>query len=735
MRKFYLKQLLLATAILFAVDVYAQCPTITLGSNPTVCSGTSIVPLSYTATTGFPNQYRIDWATLTDVPNRLFASSPTGGTIDLHFFLPPSAGTYSGTLYVRTATCESIGYSFSVTFTPGPAVTGVTWPNVCQGTSSTTLSFTTSGSPNQYSIDWYPDSNTAGLIDVPLTTIPGGPVPINNVPSIAGTYYGALYVKSTATGCTSSPWGFAVVVGSNITLGSNPNICFGSTTGSLSYSAATLGANQYRIDWDATANTAGFSDLSWNTLPASPITLSGIPSVSGTYSGNLFVRNSSLGCESSGKPFSVIIGPTITLGSNPITCLASFVSISYTTTTGSPNQYRIDWDNAANAAGIADVSLSPFPGGSVLNFGNIPAPVGTYYGTLFVKSTGSGCESPGYPVNVTVTNKPTITPGPNPNVCSGISTAPLTYSATTGSPNQYYIDWDLAANGNGLVDVPITSLPPSPITITGIPTSPPGIGITFLGILYVKNSGLGCVSTGSPISVTTIQTSIGLGAPPTICQGVTSSSVTYSSTVGSPNQYRIDWNAAANSAGMVDVPLTTLPPSPIPYNGIPTTAGTYSGNLFVRNSTNGCESVAFPVSVNVNGVTGGTVLANQIICSAGNPVAFTQSVWSTGSGALTYQWQTSADNINFTNIASATGTTYDVPAGLLNTTYYRRTTSSLLNSVSCNANSNTLTVTVNTPVTGGTIAADQTICSSGDPCRVQSNCCCYRGRYINLPVV
>ncbi|MBK9734631.1 MAG: hypothetical protein IPO92_06550 [Saprospiraceae bacterium] len=58
--------------------------------------------------------------------------------------------------------------------------------------------------------------------------------------------------------------------------------------------------------------------------------------------------------------------------------------------------------------------------------------------------------------------------------------------------------------------------------------------------------------------------------------------------------------------------------------------------------------------------------------------------------------------------------TYDAPSGLTVTTYYRRVTTSTLNSVACTTNSNCITVTVNN-VTGGTVAADQTICSSGDP--------------------
>ncbi|NQV17217.1 MAG: hypothetical protein HQ534_01545, partial [Armatimonadetes bacterium] len=80
----------------------------------------------------------------------------------------------------------------------------------------------------------------------------------------------------------------------------------------------------------------------------------------------------------------------------------------------------------------------------------------------------------------------------------------------------------------------------------------------------------------------------------------------------------------------------------------------------------------------------------------------------TGDGTLTYQWQDSPDNSTFTNISGATSTTYD-PSTLTQTTYYKRITTSTAGNT-CTAESNVLTVTVN-DVTGGTIAADQTICS------------------------
>jgi hypothetical protein len=81
-------------------------------------------------------------------------------------------------------------------------------------------------------------------------------------------------------------------------------------------------------------------------------------------------------------------------------------------------------------------------------------------------------------------------------------------------------------------------------------------------------------------------------------------------------------------------------------------------------------------------------------------------VASTGSGTLSYQWQSNTTSCAaaFTNIAGATGATYDAPAGLIVTTYYRRVTTSTLNAVACTANSNCITVTVTPNTWAGTVS-------------------------------
>ena len=182
---------------------------------------------------------------------------------------------------------------------------------------------------------------------------------------------------------------------------------------------------------------------------------------------------------------------------------------------------------------------------------------------------------------------------------------------------------------------------------------------------------------------------------PTICNG---SSVVL--TASGASTYT--WSPSTGLSETTGPTVTANPSSTTTY----TVTGT---------DANGCMNTT-TVTVTVNNVTAGVIAADQTICSGGDPVAFTQTTAATGSGTLTYEWQSNTTGCGGTwsSIPGATGTTYDIPAGLATTTYYRRVVTSTLNGVSCSISSNCLTVNINN-VTAGSIAADQTICSGGDP--------------------
>ena len=193
----------------------------------------------------------------------------------------------------------------------------------------------------------------------------------------------------------------------------------------------------------------------------------------------------------------------------------------------------------------------------------------------------NGCASTAS-VSLVVNATPTITLGTNPSVCVGTTSANLPYTATTGSPNQYSIDYDATANGQGFVDVNNAPLPVTPIVLA-VPVAPT-LG-TYNGTLTIRNSATTCSSITYPITVTILaipNAGTVSGASP-LCVGVMS---TYTSS-GDPGG---TWTSTMPSVASVN-----------PTTGVVTTvaSGTTDITYTVSNGGN-CNPVASFKTLNVS---------------------------------------------------------------------------------------------------------------------------------------
>lgn len=97
-------------------------------------------------------------------------------------------------------------------------------------------------------------------------------------------------------------------------------------------------------------------------------------------------------------------------------------------------------------------------------------------------------------------------------------------------------------------------------------------------------------------------------------------------------------------------------------------------------------------------VTAPVMSGDQTVCSLTDPNAFTISTAATGSGTLSYQWQSSTVNCSsgFSDISGETGSTMD-PSALAVTTYFRVIVTNSTGGGSCTATSNCITITVYNP--------------------------------------
>ncbi|MEK7817300.1 MAG: hypothetical protein AAB281_03510, partial [Actinomycetota bacterium] len=231
-------------------------------------------------------------------------------------------------------------------------------------------------------------------------------------------------------------------------------------------------------------------------------------------------------------------------------------------------------------------------------------------------------------------------------------------------------------------------------------------------------NGVVCIANGNCVTVTV--NAVNPGATPgnnqTIALGA--DPVAFVSGVGGSGSGSITYQWQSNTSGcgggFSDITgataITYDPPTGL-------TQTTYYQRLTIS-TLNGvaCSAGADCIILTLNGVEGGAIGGDQTICPGGDPASLPNVLGGSGDGAISYQWQSSTTGCSggFSNIAGTNAAMYNPPAGLTQTTYYRRVTTSTLNGVPYSANSNCVIVTVNTVNSGG-VGNDQAVCTAGDP--------------------
>jgi len=181
----------------------------------------------------------------------------------------------------------------------------------------------------------------------------------------------------------------------------------------------------------------------------------------------------------------------------------------------------------------------------------------------------------------------------------------------------------------------------------GDPIPGTGAGLTWSGLLsgngyYAIGTNTvtscdGSTSNTVNISTTANPTITTASAAANVCFNSSSqnSTLSYSGTTASPTTYSISWNAAAQSAGLVNVTTTVLPASPVIVPVAANVApGIYTGSIYVSNA-NGCVSFGKAFTLTVNSPPSApTGIASQVFCSG----SMVSNLSATGSAI---QWYTS----------------------------------------------------------------------------------------------
>ena len=145
----------------------------------------------------------------------------------------------------------------------------------------------------------------------------------------------------------------------------------------------------------------------------------------------------------------------------------------------------------------------------------------------------------------------------------------------------------------------------------------------------------------------------------------------------------------------------------------PATAGVGTHSIqYTYIAPNSCSNIANTSIVVQPPINGNTVIQNQTICSGSIPAIISGTSPGGGSGVYTYEWQSSADQLNWFTIPGATQVDYTQATVMISSAYFRR----LVYSGVCTPDiSAWVSVQVNPPITDNVINASQTICSGQTP--------------------
>lgn len=768
MKKSLLSLLIFIVCSVQAISQSATFTTIPAASNGTinVCAGSTILFTSTVnpATLVAPAVYSWDFGNgqTASIPGPIGIAYNTTGTYTVTYNITHANGTLTqSTLTVNvsaapsvTPTIAAVGSQTSCEqlYTVGGIPMIQTNGNNCNCNQYTGPMISLNNANNQ------PTGTTATIhwgangLGGTTTTFPIGSANIlnnpfnfpgqqnNNVPAGPASHYNSpgsynlMYLVNYPNGCTYSTYVIMSYGAAAISLGTlsaqtqcNPLIY------NLTFANQTPG-NTYVINWgDGTPNTT-------YTYPNLPLLPNGVPhqyspstcvnGVPQPYNITVTATNPCQGSTTTSTigPFNVSQLPTSTFTSNPGNSICQNQSITFTNTSNGglsvangqcSNAYNfgwsIDYSNGLSGPGYQVTSgTMGDPFNIPLNNGSNQITVqftqpGTY--SVSLDAVNSSCGNDNETKTITVNPIP-IVPNQTATICSGSTfvITPQNNPPNTIIPTGTTYSWvaTTTPNVSGEVNGNNDTISGTLVNLTNVNQT-----VIYTVTPFVN----GCQGAPFTLTVTVIPAVVVPNFTQTICNGgaFTVNPTNAPPTTIIPAGTTFAWTVVDNPNVSGESNGTGMPLSQTLTTNVASPAQSVVYNVVATSPTVGCPNTIFTVTVNINLVTPPTISSDTTICAGGDPSAFVNTTLATASGTLTYQWQSATVAAGpYTNISGATGPTYNPPAGISVTTYYRVIVTSTLNGVACTATSNTRIVTVNN-VSAGLLSTSQTICSGGDP--------------------
>lgn len=490
-----------------------------------------------------------------------------------------------------------------------------------------------------------------------------------NVAPTANTTYTVTVTNSY--GCTTTATSAAVNVSpvsvAGTISGGGGTVCSGTNSTVLTVSGYTG-----TIQWQSSPNNTTFTNISGATSASFTAT---------NLNATTYYRAvvTSTPCSSATSASVVVnvspisVAGTISGGGGTVCSGTNSTALTLAGHTGS-----VQWQSSPN-----NTTFTNIPGATSANYTATNLSATTYYRAVVTSAPCSSATSASVVVNVSPVSVAGSISGAT-TVCAGTNTTALTLSGYTGT-----IQWQSSTNNVTFAN--ISGATSATYTATNLSTT------TYYRAV-VTSSPCSAATTFASAEITVSPTSVSgtISGAATVCSGTNSTLLTLSGYMGS-----IQWQSSPDNTTFTNISGATG----VTFTATNLTATTYYRAVVTSGVCASVNTTSVSVVVNPTSVAG-TVTADQnSVCSGTN-----STLLSVSGHVGSIQWQSSADDVTFTDISGATGTTYTA-TNLTATTFYRvRVTSGVCASVT----SASEVIDVFPVSVAGTISGAGTVCAGSD---------------------
>ena len=700
-----------ATTFTILVNPSARVSTVT---NKTVCNGGTLAAINFSTTnTGGNTTYT--WTN--DTPLIGLAASGTG---NISSFTAINTGTSPiiATITVtpsytnNSVTCSGTATTFTITVNPTGQINPISNQVLCNGTSTTTVAFSTVNTGGSTTYTWTNSNTAIGLPATGTGTINAFNVTNTTPNAITATITVTPSFSNGTPTCPGQTQSFTITVNPSPAVSFSPvnqTICSGDTSALVNLSSTTSGAT---FSWTAVQPTGitGVTTSGTNTIPVQTLVNTTNAPITITYAA-VAATNDASACAGSTYNYTITVKPRPSITESFANAICSGGTFSITPAnstlnsipTGTTYSWSLPTVTGGVTGGAAGVNQTTI-GGTLVNPTNI-----VQTATYTVTPSFNGCTGSTFTVVISVNPKPVIANVTHPAICSetAFSVTPANSGATIVPAGTTYT-WTISANAN--ITGASASTTAGISTISQILTNTSNTPQTIVYTVTPTSGDTGnCVGSTFTITVVVSPKPAILATTPTICSGtaftvtptngsgnIVPSGTTYTWTTPVSNPLGAITGGTSQATGLATISQTltntTTAPATLEYTVTPTSGV--------------CAGTPFTITVTVNPTPTTLGLTNQTYCNA---VPTNEIVLTNGVNGTTYTWTNSNPAIGLA--ASGTGNIPVFTPTNSTTAPITATISIIATANGCARTAETFTITVNPSPAVSFSPVNQTICS------------------------